>query len=236
MFRFASVLTVSTCIACSPAFAQDDNLSYTYFEVDYLNLDVDVIDDNSDILDDIDDGDGWAVNGSLAFTPRFFGFSSYSVTDSDVTFVDPTNLLITSNQDVKRFSTGLGFNVPVFEEYFSRADFVARAGYTDIDFDDFDLGGTDSDPLDDFEDAVDDLNEDSSDGYFVDALIRAQIGRPLEASAGVRYTEIEESDDVSFVGNVLWEFSPSWGLDLSADVGDEVAMWMVGLRYTFHGG
>lgn len=234
MKRTTSLIALLTCVAGNNALAQEDNLSYTYFEAAYANLDIGFLDDNADFLEEIDDGGGWAIEGSFAITRNLFGFSSYSVTDSDATFVDPTNVLIRSNQDVKRFSAGAGFNLPVFEDGFSRADLVVRAAYTDVDFDDFNLGRSESDPIDDFDQAIDDLNEDSSDGFFADAMVRAQLGRPIEASLGARYTEIEDSDNVSVIGNVLWEFSENWGLNLSADVGDEISMYMLGIRYSFH--
>ena len=204
-----------------------ENLGYTWIEADYSNLDVDTYDDDEDFIEDFDDGDGWAVRGSVAFHPNFFAFSSYSQTDSDVTFFDDDNFLITESTDVERWDVGIGFNFTLgnFEEM--QTDLVARAGYSDIDFGDFAFGGSSDD------DSFDDLDEDSSDGWFADASLRSQLTSWLEGSIGVRYTDIETADNFSVIGNALFEITPSLGINVAADVGDEVSSYMIGARYTF---
>lgn len=203
----------------------DGNLSYTFLEVDYLNLDVDVLDDG-DLIDDIDDGGGFAINGSFAFTPTFFAFAGYSVTDSDATVVDEGEVLLSSSQDVNRLNVGLGVNFGVEPPGIGASDVVLRAAYTDIDFDDFDFGGS-NDP------DLDDLNDDSSDGYFLDARLRSQLVDWAEGSLGVRYTDIEDADEFSIVGNVLFEFTQNLGVNLEFDAADDVGYYLIGLRYSF---
>jgi hypothetical protein len=214
---------------CTGALAQssrDGDLSYTFLEADYLNLDVDVADDDESLLEDFDDGGGWAINGSFAFTPNFFAFAGYSVTDSDVTFVDADEVLLSSSQDVKRLNVGLGVNFGVNVPVVGESDVVLSGAYTDIDFDDFDFGGSDDPDLDD-------LNDDSSDGYFLDARLRSQLVSWAEASLGVRYTDIEDADDFSVVGNVLLEINQNFGVNLEFDAADDVGYYLVGLRYSF---
>jgi len=218
-----TALPFATAGAQTPA---DGELSYTFLEVDYINLDVDVVDDGEGGLEDIDDGEGYGFRGSFAFTPNFFGFADYSITDADATFVDEDQVLLTSSQDVKRLNVGLGVNFGIDPPVIGDSDLVVRAAYSDIDFDDFNFGGTDDGDLDD-------LNEDSSDGYFIDAALRSQLVHWAEASLGVRYTDIESSEEFSVIGNVLLELTQQWGLNLEIDASDDLGFYYIGVRYSF---
>ena len=231
-----AVLTLAAAVAValpvSTASAQagtDGDLSYTYFEVDYVNLDVDVVDDGEGGLEDIDDGSGYGFRGSFAFTPMFFGFADYSVTDSDATFVDENQVLLSSSQDVKRLDVGLGLNYGLDWPVVGASDAVFRLAYVDVDFDDFNFGASD-DP------DIDDLDDDGSDGYFADALLRSQLTTWADASLGVRYTDISSSEEFSLIGNVLFEFTPQWGINLELDSSDDVGYYLLGIRYSFDRG
>jgi hypothetical protein len=206
-----------------PLAASSQDLSYSYIEADYVSFDIDGIDEDDDFFDDIDDGSGYGVRGSLAVSSNFFVFADYSDTQSDFTFDSGTGL-IPQDQDVKRLNAGLGFRLPIL----SASDLVLRGAYTDIDIGDFDLGGS-SDP------ALDDLNDDSSDGWFADAGLRSQLLPWLEASAAVRYTEIEDADQFSLVGEGLFELTQNLGLTVGFDAGDELTSYFAGVRLSFGG-
>lgn len=203
-----------------------EGLGYTSVEVDYINLSIDPYDEEGTLLEDFDDGNGVAIRASFGVSGGIFVFGGYSVVDSEASFIDSDVVLLTSNRDVKRLDLGAGFSLPLGQNQSTRTDFVGRFAYTDVDFGDFDFGGSD-----DF--GLDDLNEDSSDGFFVDALLRSQITDVLEVSGGARYTEIEDADTLAFIGNVMYEFTPNWGINLEADVGDDISQVMLGVRYTF---
>lgn len=202
------------------------DLSYTYFEVDYINLDIDDFNDNDGLVEDFNDGGGWGVNGSLAFTPMFFGFAGYSETDSDVTFTSDGTTFFSSSQDVARLDVGLGLNKRLDIAVLNQPDLVVRAAYVDIDVGNLDLGGS-SDP------SIDDLNDDGSDGWYSDASLRSQLLPQLEVSAGVRYTDIEDTSELSFIANVLFELNQNWGINLAVDAGDDIRTYALGLRYSF---
>lgn len=212
--------------AAAQTSSTDGELSYTFLEVDYVNLDVDVVDDDEGGLEDIDDGGGYGFRGSFAFTPNFFGFASYSITDSDATFIDENEVLLSSSQDVKRLNVGLGINFGVDPPVVGDSDVVLRLAYSDIDFDDFDFGGSDAG-------GIDDLNEDSSDGYVADALLRSQLASWAEGSLGVRYTDIDAAEEFSVIGNVLLEMTQQWGVNLEIDASDDVGYYLIGVRYSF---
>lgn len=203
-----------------------EDLSYTYFELDYANLSIDGVDDNEDIIEDFDDGNGWAVQGSFAFTPMFFGFAGYSDTDSDASFSSDGTTFFSSSVDVQRLDIGLGFNKELAIDFLNQPDLVARIAYTDIDLDGFDFGGSSDESLSD-------LDEDSSDGWFTDVALRSQLVPWLEAGAGVRYTDVQDADEFSFIGNLLFELNPSWGINLGVDAGDDISTWVLGVRYSF---
>jgi hypothetical protein len=106
----------------------------------------------------------------------------------------------------------------------------------DVDYDDFATGAEDQDVTDpdtDLGNVWDDLNEDSSDGYFVDAGVRAQTAFEwLELGGGVRYTDLDAGDDFSLFGNALFEINQSMGINLTASFGDNLSSYGLGFRYS----
>jgi hypothetical protein len=106
-----------------------------------------------------------------------------------------------------------------------RLDFVGRLGYVDIDFGDFRFGA--SSDID-----ANDLRNDSSDGYLVDAGVRSQLLENLEGSLGLRHLDIEGIDNTSLLGSLLFELSPSWDIEFAVDVGDDVSTYLLGIRFS----
>jgi hypothetical protein len=153
---------------------------------------------------------------------NFFIFGDYTDTESDFSFVDNTGLFVPGDTDVKRLNLGGGF----FTGLSAQTDLVVSAAYTDIDYDDFDIGASPSLSLNN-------LFDDPSDGFMADIRLRSQLSQALEGGIGVRYTDIESIDGLSLIGNLLWEFTPNWGLNVSLDAGDDLMTWGAGVRYTF---
>lgn len=207
-----------------------EDLSYTYVEVDYVSLDIDEAGDN-DSLSDLDDGDGVGIRGSYGFDTSPFGFAdswfvfgNYLETESDVDFVNDVGIVQPAESDVIRFDVGAGVAVP----FNDMSQLVFRLAYSDIDIEDFDFGASDTT-------SISDLSDDSSDGFFIDGAWRGQLRVPIdwELTAGLRYTDIGETDNLSFIGNALFEVTQNWGVNVSADVGDELTVLGIGARYTF---
>ncbi|MGQ9426200.1 outer membrane beta-barrel protein [Gilvimarinus sp. F26214L] len=204
-----------------------EDLSDTWVEVDWVNLDIDEYGDDDFI--DLDDGDGIALRGSygfdtapVEFIDSWFLFVNYIETESDATFVDDFGLLQPADTDVIKFDLGAGFNMPLND----MSQIVVRIAYSDIDIDDFNIGASDTT-------SISDLGDDSSDGFYLDGSWRAQISQNVEVSAGLRYTDIEETDQFSVIGNALFEITENWGVNVSADVGDELTTIGIGARYSF---
>lgn len=225
------LLALGICLIPVAGFAAEanDELSYGYVELDYINLDIDQEDENLNIFkNDFDNGGGYGVSASFPITESLFIFGDYSDTESDFTFSDNAGVFIPSDTDIKRLNIGVGFALPMNDT----SDLVLSGAYSDIDYDDFNIGATGND-IDELDDALDDLNDDPSDGFFVDAKIRSQFATAWEGSLGLRYTDIEDADGFSVIGNVMYEFSPNFGLNLTLDAGDELVTWGAGVRYTF---
>ena len=211
-----------------------EGISYTWVEADYIVQDIERFDEGGifdNFLDDFDDGDGWGLAGSFAFTDRFFAFGSYSTTAADYTFIDNTGLLIPRNEDVKTLKAGLGFNTPLS----SKVDLVTRAAYVDVDFGKFNFGAVDDDINNsgDFKDAIRDLRHDDSDGWMADVGVRAQVVNWLELGGGIRYTNLDYGDDFSLFGSALFEITENFGINVSGDFGSEISTYMAGIRYSF---
>lgn len=214
-----------TCLAAlmlSTGAMAAGNLSYTYVEVDYINNDLDIFGDPDLLVDDFDNGNGVALRGSFAFTPNFFVFGEYAFLSSDIRVIGPSEELLSSEADFDRYSVGVGINYPIVTD----VEIIARAAYTDIEFDDVSF------PEFDDENILED--NDASDGYFLDAAVRAQIVPWLEASGGVRYVDIEENDNFAFIGNLLFEITENWGVNAEVELGDEQSIFYVGGRYSFN--
>jgi hypothetical protein len=199
-----------------------EGLSYSYVELDYITLNIDEVGDSGTVLDDLDNGGGWGVQGSFELSPNWFAFGQYSVTDADANFVNDQNQFFRSNTDINRLEVGAGFHNPVN----ATTDMVLRAAYTDIDSDGFNFGGSGNS-------SFDDLNEDGSDGFFIDAALRSQLMASVEGSLGVRYTDLEQFDNLSLIGNLMYEFSPSLGVNLGLEAGDSISHVLLGLRLNF---
>jgi len=202
--------------------AATEGLNYTFLQLDYIVRDIDVFEDDEDPIEDFDDGNGIALRGSFAVNESLFLFGEYSETESDVTYVSDQVFPIPAEEDVTQLKAGIGTSLEIAD----RTDFVGRLGYTDIDYGDFDVGATGND----FD--VSDLGDDSSDGFFVDAGVRSQLLDNLDGSIGVRYLDVEDVDNTSLIGNLMFELTENWSIDLAVDAGDELATWSLGARWS----
>lgn len=225
-----------SCALVLPAFAYAaEGISYSFIEADYLIQDIDYYEDNNffdNFAEDFDDGDGFKINASFDLSDSLFTFGSYGSTDTEFSYFDNNGQLVSKGEDVKTLVLGLGFHTPLADNF----DLVVTGGYTDIDLGDFSLGRNENDDLnsgDDIQNAFKDLNDDDSDGYFLDLGGRAQLASWLELGAGVRYTDLDYGDNTSLFGNMLFELSDNLGINVGGDFGDDISTYSLGLRYSF---
>ena len=221
-------------LPAAASFASED-LSYSYIQGGYLVQDVDIYQDSNNLnefIEETDDGGGYKVEASMAFTDMVFGFASYSDTEADFAFVDNNGAVMPAETNVKTLKLGVGFHAPLTQ----RMDFVGSAAYVDMDLGEFSFGQMDNDVVggdESVRDAYDDLNEDSSDGYAIDAGVRAQVTTWLELGGGLRYTDVDAGDDISAFGNALFEINRNMGINLVATAGDNLSTYELGFRYSF---
>lgn len=232
--KILSAAVLAASAAPFSAFAAQD-ISYRYIEAEYVVQDVDMYEDNDaldDFIEDVDDGDGFKIGASFSFTDNLFVFGNYAQTQADFTFINDTGARVPDDVDVKTLQLGLGYFAPIT----TTTDFVVRAAYMDVDYGDFATGGEDqdiTDPDTTFGDVWDDLNEDSTDGYFADVGVRAQTAfQWLELGGGVRYTDLDSGDDFSLFGNALFEINQNMGINLTASLGDSMSSYGLGFRYS----
>lgn len=220
-FLFTAMMSTSLSFN---ALAEGD-LAYTSIELNYVNMDIDGFDNRRNYHKKYDDGDGWGLGGSFGFAENWFVFANYSSTESDVDFVDDRDQFYSSDTDIERVDLGFGFHMPINSQT-DHTDLVFRGAYVDIDVDGFKFGQTSSSSLSN-------LRDDSSDGFLADASVRSQLNSWLEGSVGLRYTDIEQVDNFSLIGNLLFEISPQIGFNLGVDAGDELRTWLAGARLSF---
>ncbi len=104
--KLASAVIGGLLLAVAPLATMAEGLSYSYVELDYLDLDI----------DDAPSGDGFAVRGSVGFANNWFAFADYA--DASVDVIDIENIMV-----------GLGGHFPINSNW----DVVGRVGYTEID-------------------------------------------------------------------------------------------------------
>lgn len=103
----------SLLLAVVPLAAQAEDMSYSYVELGWNELD----------LDDTVDGDGLGLRGSIGFAENFFAFADYSM------FEFPGNV------DLELYTVGIGAHIDMTENM----DLVGRIGYANADAE---VGGT----------------------------------------------------------------------------------------------
>lgn len=212
------------------SFAARD-LNYTDIQLDYIVQNVDLYQDNQvfeNVVEDIDDGTGFGLSGSYAFTQNMFVFGNYSNTEADFTYTNDAGMRVREGEDIKTMQLGLGYFAPLTRQM----DFVGRLSYMDVDYGELEFGETNNDvnQFDDIDNAFRDLTEDSSDGYSIDVGVNSQIVEWLEAGGGLRYTDLDSGDDFGVFGNLLFEINPNMGVNVAVDFGDMVSFYSLGLR------
>lgn len=93
-------------LAIVPLAASADDMSYTYANLEWTEVDPDMS----------PNGDGPSVRGSVGFAKHYFAFAEYGSFDIDMV-------------DIELISVGLGGHLALSDQL----DFVGRAGYVEVD-------------------------------------------------------------------------------------------------------
>ncbi len=212
----------------SRAAGHETDLDYTYIQLNGISRDIKGVGTNSDPVNRFDNGSGVGLFGSYQFAPKWFLFGDYSSTNSDVNYTSSTIYSLPSDTDIKRLDFGFGTHRPITD----RIDFVGRLGYTDVDYGKFKIGaggGLFSGGLSGLGNR---LSSDTSDGYIVDAAVRAPLTHSLQGEIGVRHLDINTVTSNNIIGSLLYQFSDDWGLDFGVDAGSDISTYVLGVRFT----
>lgn len=104
--KIATALLGSLVLAAMPLAAQAEDMSYSFIDLGYSELN----------FDNGPTGDGFGVRGSVGFAENFFGFADYLSQDF-------------SGLDIDIYSIGLGGRMEIAES----VDLVGKAGYLKAD-------------------------------------------------------------------------------------------------------
>lgn len=116
--KIVKALVGTALLAVAPLAAQADEMSYSFVDLGWLNVNP----------DGAGSEDGFGLRGSIGFAENFFGYAEY--TNFDVAGVD-----------IDQYSVGLGGYYGISE----RADLVGRIGYAKAEADAGPLGSFDDD-------------------------------------------------------------------------------------------
>lgn len=161
MFNKKLIIGALVSVAACSSFAEGNGLSYTYIGLGYQT---------GEIFDE--DGDGYAVAGSVAINDSVFLLGQYSLIVSDDEF---TIGAVIDEIELTQFSFGIGVHEPIS----TKTDFVASLSYVDaeVDFADQSVNGS---------------------GYQVSAGVRAKPSDILEFGASIDYAAIQDEGEVGY--------------------------------------
>jgi Ax21 family sulfation-dependent quorum factor len=205
-------LGLAIALAAASFAATAGELSYSYVEGGYLRTDI----------NNLGDGDGFAVNGSVALNDSFHLFGGYSMQDASEDGVDV---------DLDAMRVGAGWNHALGE----RLDFVARAAYERSEAD-FSVPGFGS------------FNGET-DGYSLEAGLRGLTsldgnieGWLMGGYADLNHVEFEgvsvetdEREDDEFYARVGGQvkFNATWGIVAEGMFAEDAHQLFLGVRASF---
>ena len=155
-------------------------------------------------FDDFDaDGDIFGIEGSFAVSDSFHVFAGYGVGEVE------DNI---SSIDLDQWNIGLGYNTSLSD----KIDLVAGLSYEYIE-----LSAANQISIDD-------------NGFGVNVGLRMAATDNLEVNAGIAYVDYSDGgDNTAFGGAVLYNFTETFTLGLSAEFDDDVTAYSVGGRIYF---
>lgn len=218
------IALLALALAAAPLAASADELGYTYIEGGYQQLDI----------DDLGEGNGAAINASLAITDKLHVFGGYSRQSEEATgFLGSSFDPVRVEVDINWYRAGLGFN----HGFNDRVDLVVRGAYErahlDVSLhDEFGSFGS---------------GDGKADGWSVEAGVRGLLASRFEGWALAGYADIstvelmsrgvdtDESEDDQAYGRIGAQFkiTPVWGVVGEARVSDEFNQYFLGLRASF---
>jgi hypothetical protein len=156
-------------------------------------------------VDDVDvDGDGFSLAGSVAITDLFHLFGSYDDGELDSGPVDV---------DLSRLRLGGGLNFAITPT----TDLVGTLYYVNYELDGPGPGDVDE------------------DGFGITGGIRSMVTPALELNGAIRYEDLggDVDDETSLLVGGVYSFTPAVAAYASAEFGDDITEFGVGIRVYF---
>lgn len=194
MFNKKLIIGALASVAACSSFAEGSGLSYTYIGLAYQTVEI-----------DDEDGDGYAIAGSVAINDSVFLLGQYSLTASDDEFTDGT---VIDDIELTQFSFGIGVHEPIS----TKTDFVASLSYVDAE--------------------VDFANQSADgNGYQVSAGVRAKPSDILEFGASINYADIEDEGEVGYSLSARIFAAPKISFGLGYGSADDVDAVSLDVRF-----
>lgn len=240
MNRKPLILALALALPGASAFAQGSatGVSWSYFDFGVQHVSPDD--------DALDSGTGFGVRGSGAINDNWHVFLGWNRTPIEgsgpVTGPGGSDGIASVDDDLDRYTFGIGYNVPVA----ASTDLFARVGYERVGSADFDVAIF-TPPLGQ---AISGVKLDSTDGYSVEVGVRSAFSPRFEAGVSARYTAFDDPE-VSFDGSTIavpglvddsttsvllygqYKFGNGWGVIAEADFNSEYSSAFVGGRLSY---
>lgn len=209
MKRTLIALALAAVLPFSAQAAED--LSYSYIEGDYVNLD--------------GDADGFGVRGSVNFgASNFYGLASYSNTNFDY---DDAYDSYDYDYDIDTFEIGVGFHHSVSD----KADLIAELAYDNISFDTDSVDDIDGDETDGFRASV---GFRGALAPKFEGLIKLNYINSLDDDNNdISSSDGDDDGDFSATIGGQIKLNQTWGLTGEFTFADDYNTYLLGVRASF---
>lgn len=194
MFNKKLVVGVLASVASCFSFAEDSGLSYTHIGLSYQSV---------ELLEE--DGDGFAISGSMAINDSYFLLGQYSSAASDDEFTDGT---VTDELELTTLGFGIGYHTAIA----TNTDFVTSLLFVDAEAE---FAGASAD----------------GDGILIAAGVRAKPTKTLELGAAINYADIENESEVGYSLSARVFPAPTFSLGLGLGSADDVDTVSLDVRF-----
>lgn len=141
----------------------------------------------------------------------FFIGGSYALHKNVHLLADYQDYDFDGNADGNALSLGFGANFPLRQGL----DFIGRLRYVETEIE---VGNQSND----------------EDGYGLEAGLRAMINPQLELDGSIKYVDIDDEDDTSFVIGGLYELTSNFALGGDIELSDDYTAFFLKARYYFN--
>lgn len=210
-------LVLALALAVAPFTASAGELSYSYIEGGYaqLNQELPDVDLGGGMVAQIDDieADGFQVSGSVEMGASFYLFGGYKSGSDDVNVTVPGFGSGSADIDLTQFNAGVGYHHGLSE----RTDLITEVSYIRTDAE---AGGEDA-------------STDADDAR-ISVGVRGLMTDSFEGWLKANYTDGDAYDgEFSATVGAQFKFNQTWGIVGEAEFGDSASQLMVGVRASF---